>query len=58
MFAKTKNFFKEVAVEAKKVDWPSKAQTTNYTILVIIISLAVAALLGLLDAIFFRILIH
>ncbi|MDD5146436.1 MAG: preprotein translocase subunit SecE [Candidatus Pacebacteria bacterium] len=52
------NFFKEVATEGKKVDWPSREQTINYTILVIGISLGVALLLGLLDAIFFRILIR
>ena len=55
---KVTNFFKEVAVEGRKVDWPSREQAINYTILVIAISGVVAALLGILDAIFFKILIH
>ena len=38
--------------EMKKVTWPSKKETTNYTILVIIFSLAVALFLGLLDYLF------
>jgi preprotein translocase subunit SecE len=36
----------------KKVTWPTKKETYNYTILVIGISLAVAAFLGALDYIF------
>lgn len=33
----------------KKVTWPTKKETYNYTVLVIVISLAVAAFLGILD---------
>lgn len=36
----------------KKVTWPTKKETYNYTILVIGISLAVAVFLGALDFIF------
>ena len=36
----------------KKVTWPTKKEAYNYTILVIGISLAVAAFLGALDYIF------
>ncbi len=36
----------------KKVTWPTKKETYNYTILVIVISLAVAAFLGILDYVF------
>ncbi len=36
----------------KKVTWPTKKETTNYTILVIAISIGVALFLGLLDYIF------
>jgi preprotein translocase subunit SecE len=36
----------------KKVTWPTKKETRNYTFLVIGISLAVAAFLGALDYIF------
>ena len=38
--------------EMKKVTWPTKKETYNYTLLVIGISLAVAVFLGALDYIF------
>jgi len=46
------NYFKESKDELKKVAWPTRKETTKYTILVIAISLAVAAFLGALDYIF------
>ena len=49
---KTKTYFKEVRVEMAKVKWPTKNNTVNYTIIVIGVSLAVAAFLGALDFIF------
>lgn len=49
---KTKNYFKEVRVEMAKVKWPTKNDTVNYTIVVIGVSLAVAAFLGVLDYVF------
>ncbi|MCG2694345.1 preprotein translocase subunit SecE [Candidatus Parcubacteria bacterium] len=39
----------ESKAELKKVVWPNKKETTNYTILVIAISLGVAAFFGILD---------
>lgn len=50
--SKITNYFKESIVELKKVTWPTKKETYNYTLLVIGISLGVAAFLGLLDYIF------
>ena len=47
-----KNYFKEVKVEMSKVNWPTKNQTVNYTLVVIGVSVAVAAFLGALDYIF------
>ncbi len=38
--------------EMKKVTWPTKKETYSYTLLVISISLAVAAFLGALDYVF------
>jgi len=55
-FNKIKIFFQEVWIEAKKVDWPSRQQTFRYTLLVIGISVAVAAFLGILDFVFLKIL--
>ncbi len=47
-----KNYFKEVKVEMSKVKWPTKNQTINYTLVVIGVSIAVAAFLGALDYFF------
>lgn len=46
------NYVKESALEMKKVTWPTKKETYNYTLLVLFISLVVAAFLGALDFIF------
>ncbi|MCD6500825.1 preprotein translocase subunit SecE [bacterium] len=53
---KIKTFFKEVWQEAKKIDWPTRQETFRYTLIVIGISVAVAAFLGILDFIFLKIL--
>jgi preprotein translocase subunit SecE len=45
-------YIKASIEEMKKVTWPTKKETTNYTILVIVFSLAVALFLGALDFIF------
>ena len=42
-------FLKEVRVELSKVSWPTRNQTVLYTLIVIGISLFIAAYLGLLD---------
>jgi len=43
------NFLKEVKEELDKVVWPSREQTTRYTILVIIVTLVSGLFLGGLD---------
>jgi len=45
-------FLREAYAEMKKVSWPSREQTIQYTVLVIIISVGVALFLGVLDYIF------
>ena len=45
-------FLKEVKLEIKKVNWPTRKETLRYTLIVIGVSAAVAALLGGLDFIF------
>ena len=45
-------YFKDTRSEMKKVTWPSKEETKNYTFLVVIISLSTALFLGSLDYIF------
>ena len=49
---KLTNYLKESVLEMKKVTWPTKKETYNYTLLVIGISLGVAIFLGILDYIF------
>jgi len=46
------NFLKEVQLEVKKVNWPTREQTLKYTFIVIIFSVLVALFLGGLDVIF------
>jgi preprotein translocase subunit SecE len=45
-------YLKASIEEMKKVTWPTKKETYNYTLLVIFISIGVALFLGLLDIIF------
>jgi preprotein translocase subunit SecE len=52
MSGKITTFLKEVKLEVKKVNWPSKNQTVNYTLIVLGISFGVAAFLGSLDFVF------
>ncbi|MDP1709357.1 MAG: preprotein translocase subunit SecE [Candidatus Komeilibacteria bacterium] len=42
-------YLQDSKAELKKVNWPSKEETTNSTILVIIVSIGVAAFLGAID---------
>jgi len=46
---KITTYIKDSITELKKVTWPTKKQTTNYTLLVIGISLALAAFIGIAD---------
>lgn len=43
------SFLKEVREELNKVAWPTREQTLRYTVLVVIVSVAVGAFLGGLD---------
>ena len=45
-------FFLEAKAEMLKVNWPTRKQTMNYTLLVVAVSVVVAAFLGGLDWIF------
>ena len=56
MSSKITPFLKESRGELKKVNWPSREETIKFTIFVIVFSLALSALLGFLDFIFFNIL--
>lgn len=45
------NFIEESKAEMKKVSWPTKQMLWHMTIVVVVVSLIVAAYLGLCDAI-------
>ena len=50
--AKITEYIKETQVEMRHVTWPTRSQAINYTVVVILISLGVAAILGLFDSLF------
>lgn len=56
MFSKLIAFVQESRQELKRVEWPTKAQTTKLTLVVIFISLATAIYLGALDFAFTKLL--
>ena len=49
-------YLKETKTELKHVIWPSRSQTIYYTLIVIVLSVAVAYYLGIFDFIFSQIL--
>ncbi len=49
-------FLQESKQELKRVNWPTREETTRYTLFVIFFSLGVAAILGFLDYVFLQIL--
>ena len=46
------DYIRDTKGEMKHVSWPTKNQATGYTILVIVISIILAAYLGFFDYIF------
>ncbi len=46
------SFFTEAKGELMKVNWPTQKELVRYTVLVVVISLAVAIFLGALDMLF------
>lgn len=46
------NYLKTAILEMRKVTWPTKKETYRYTMLVIVVSLVMAAFLGGLDYLF------
>jgi len=45
-------FLKEVRLEVKKINWPSRKETLRYTFIVVAVSALAAAFLGGLDYVF------
>ena len=48
-FKKMLVFLKEVALQAKKVNWPSMKEALRYTVIVLFVSLVMAIFLGGID---------
>lgn len=49
---KVVTFFKEAKEELGKVIWPTRKELMHHTIVVVAVSLGIAAFLGLLDFVF------
>lgn len=49
-------YVKETRAEMNHVNWPSREQTIRFTLMVIIVCIAIAALLGLSDFVFSKLL--
>ena len=45
-------YLKETRAELKKVNWPSRQEATNLTLIIIAVTIFMALLLGLIDYIF------
>ncbi len=56
MANKLSNYFRNSVIELKKVNWPTKKQTINHTLLIIGISLGMALFLGIVDFILTKVL--
>jgi preprotein translocase SecE subunit len=52
MLNAVKNYFVGAFQEMRKVSWPTKSQTINYSVMVIALSVGMALFFGLLDYIF------
>lgn len=48
--SKIKTYFKGVVQELKKVNWPTRQETTRYTLGVLGLSFAIAIILGFIDS--------
>jgi preprotein translocase subunit SecE len=49
VFTNIKNYFQNASVELQKVSWPSKAELTRYTILVVAASVLAAVFFSVVD---------
>jgi len=54
MFEKAKRFLLEVRAELKKVSWPSRAETTTLTLLVVFMVILMTVYIGAWDFILQR----
>lgn len=45
-------YFRETVGELRKVSWPTRKEATNLTMVVVVVTFAMSAFLGLLDFLF------
>ena len=50
------SYIKEVKAETKNIKWPNKKQVIGYTTVIVILSILLAAYIGILDAAFAKLL--
>ncbi len=46
------NYLRDTKAELRHVTWPTKQETVNYTIIVLLISIGTGIFLGILDFVF------
>ena len=46
---RAREFFQEVVVEFKKVNWPTRQELTNSTLVVLVVTVVLAFFLGFVD---------
>ena len=56
LFQKLADYLKSTKLEIQNVNWPKRQETVRFTLLILAVSLVVAAYLGFLDFIFIRLL--
>lgn len=49
---KIQRYFRETIGELRKVSWPTRQEATNLTIVVLIVTFTMSAILGFLDFVF------
>lgn len=47
-----RRYFRESRIELRKVNWPTREQTTNLTIVVVVVCVVIALFLGGIDILF------
>ena len=51
---KIQRYFRETIGELRKVNWPTRQEATNLTIIVLIVTFSMSLILGLLDFLYSR----
>jgi len=54
-YSRVVRFFKEAVRELRKAQWPTKAELTGFTIVVLVALAAVASYIAILDLILYRV---